>query len=307
MPDVPDVPDVPEVPDVLVRPMREGDIPAADRISDESYHAVDVDQGLPPGLLPGRRTPARSRAWQRRTAHLLTTDPGGCWVAESGGDLLGFATSLKRELMWVLASFAVRRDVQGSGVGRVLLEAAGQHGRGCLRGMLSASADPRALRRYRLAGFDLHPTMLLHGPVDRSALPVVRHVREGDASDFALMDSVDRATRGAAHGPDHPVLASLHRLVVVDRPASSGYAYVAADGGPALLAATDRRTAAALLWECLAAAGPDVPVTVAHVSPANQWTVDVGLAARLSLHQLGFLGLRRHRPPAPYLHHGSFL
>ena len=32
-----------------------------------------------------------------------------------------------------------------------------------------------------------------------------------------------------------------------------------------------------------------------------------GLAARLDLHQEGYLGLRGMRPPAPYLHHGSLL
>ena len=42
------------------------------------------------------------------------------------------------------------------------------HGRGCLRGMFAASADPGAVRRYRLAGFDLHPQMMLTGVVDRS-------------------------------------------------------------------------------------------------------------------------------------------
>ena len=47
----------------------------------------------------------------------------------------------------------------------------------------------------------------------------------------------------------------MFRLVVSDTSTGSGYAFHAADGMPALLAATNRRTAARLLWECLAASG----------------------------------------------------
>jgi hypothetical protein len=43
------------------------------------------------------------------------------------------------------------------------------------------------------------------------------------------------------------------------------------------------------------------------VTAANEWAIDVGLAARLELQQSGYLGLRNMRPPAPYLHHGSLL
>ena len=48
------------------------------------------------------------------------------------------------------------------------------------------------MRRYRQAGFALHPQMFLTGTVDRSALPVVEKVREGSAADIELMDSLDR-------------------------------------------------------------------------------------------------------------------
>ena len=93
--------------------------------------------------------------------------------------MVGFATSYTRELMWVLATYAVRPDAQGQGIGKALLAAALHHGRGCLRGMLASSADPKAARRYRQAGFSLHPQMALSGTVDRSAIPVVEKVREG--------------------------------------------------------------------------------------------------------------------------------
>ena len=173
--------------------------------------------------------------------------------------------------------------------------------------MFAASADPGAVRRYRLAGFDLHPQMMLTGVVDRSAIPVVERVREGSAADIDLMDSIDRQTRGAAHLSDHELLLDQFRLVVVRprhrlRATPTSTATVAA-----LLAATNRRTAATLMWEALASSTPGDAVSVHHITAANAWALDVGLAARLAIHQSGYLCLRRMKPPAPYLHHGSLL
>lgn len=290
-----------------IRPMRSDDVPAAERLSAVSYHAVDEATVQRDWPAPELRSPERAAAWVLRTRHLLTTDPGGCWVAEHDGVMLGFAVSFTRELMWLLASYAVTPAAQGQGIGRMLLQAALQHGRGCLRGMLSASADPRAARRYRLAGFTLHPQMVGAGVVDRTAIPLVERVREGSAGDIDLMDSVDRRTRGAAHGPDHAMLLAMYRLVVSDRRSGSGYAYVDESGSPVLVAATTRRTAADLMWECLASSPPGATVGVSHVTAANEWAVDVILEARLSLAQNGYLCLRHMKPPAPYLHHGSLL
>jgi GNAT superfamily N-acetyltransferase len=285
--------------------MRPEDVVAAERLSSAAFFEVDARNDRRADPPPEPRSPGRGRQWVERTLHYLATDPGGCWVAEVDGDMVGFATSFNRELMWILASYAVRPGLQGHGIGRGLLAAALHHGRGCLRGMLSASTDIGAIRRYRAAGFSLHPQMYLAGAVDRSAIPVVEKVRDGSAADFELMDSIDRRVRGAAHGPDHAWLAGTFRLVVSDTPSGSGYAYHAPDGMPALLAATNRRTATRLLWECLAASGDRVRVP--HVTAANEWAIDVGLAARLDLVQEGYLALRGMRPPAPYLHHGSLL
>ncbi len=292
-------------PPPLVRPMRLADVAACERLSAESFYEVDLRTARPGDAVPQLRPPTRAEHWLRRTEHLLRTDPGGCWVAEDPEGLTGFATSLTRELMWILATYAVRPALQGRGTGTALLEAALGHGRGCLRGMLNASSDPRAVRRYRLAGFSLHPQMVLTGTVDRAALPVVRQVREAVAGDIDLMDSVDRRTRGAAHGPDHPLMAQQWRAVVSDGPGGQGYAYVGPDGRLALLAATDRRTASRLLWSVLADGPPSTDV--ARITAANEWAVDVGLAAGLALHTEGYLALRGMRPPTPYLHSGALL
>ena len=293
--------------DYVVRPMTAEDVPAVERLTDDAFFDLDLRTRRADAAPPERRSAGQSEAWRLRVAHLVRHDPRGCWVAEDGRGVLGAAVSLRRDLTWMLATFAVRPGLQGRGVGHQLLDAALVYGSGCLRGMLAGSDDPLAARRYRLAGFTLHPTMQLSGPVLRAALPVVERVREGSAGDIDLMDSVDRRVRDAAHGVDHRLLTGLYRLVVVDRPTGSGYAYVAAAGGPYLLAATNRRTATALLWETLAATDPGSPVTLAHVSAANEWAIDVGLECRLRLGTAGYLGLRGMKPPTPYLHSGQFL
>jgi GNAT superfamily N-acetyltransferase len=295
------------VTDVLVRPLREEDLAALADLTAASYYEVDARTYQRAWPDPVRRPAARNEAWIARTRAALRTDPGGCWAAEVDGELVGGAVSRVRELMWILASFAVRPEHQGRGIGTQLMAAAMHHGRGCLRGMFAASSDPAAVRRYRLAGFDLHPQMMLTGVVDRSAIPVVDRVREGTAADVDLLDSVDRQTRGAAHLSDHELLLDQFRLVVTDHTTGSGYAYVEADGSPPLVAATNRRTAAKLMWEAIASSPPGQQVSVHHITAANAWAIDVGLAARLSVYQNGYLCLRQMKPPTPYIHHGSLL
>ena len=291
----------------VVRPMREGDLEAFGEITATSYYEVDTRTYQRAWPDPVRRPAGRNSAWINRTRAALRTDAGGCWVAEVDGEVVGGAVSRVRELMWILASFAVRPEQQGQGIGTQLMASALHHGRGCLRGMFAASADPGAVRRYRLAGFDLHPQMLLTGVVDRSAIPVVERVREGSTGDVDLLNSVDRQTRGAAHLSDHELLLDQFRLVVSDHSTGSGYAYVDADGSPCLVAATNRRTAARLMWEALASSPPGEQVSVHHITAANAWALDVGLTARLAIYQNGYLCLRSMKPPAPYLHHGSLL
>jgi predicted N-acetyltransferase YhbS len=295
------------VTDLLVRPMTPADVAGVERLTDTAF--VDLDRrthrsGWPE---PQTRDEAGVRRVRRQCDHALAHDARGCWVAEDATGLVGVAVALRRDLTWVLATFAVRPGAQGRGLGSRLMEAASTHGSGCLRGMLSASEDPAAVRLYRRAGFALHPTMRLSGLVPRSVLPVVERVREGTLADLDLADSVDRRARDAAHGADHRLLAATYRLVVVDRASGSGYAYVHPSGGPVLLAATNRRTAAALMWECLAASDPGRECVVDHVTAENQWAVDVGLEARLAVHPVGYLAVRRMRPPAPYLPHSFFL
>lgn len=270
---------------LLIRPLRIADLPACTT------------------LLGG----PRAADWGASARHLLSTDPDGCWVAEHDGDVIGFATSLRRDLMWVLSSLAVDATEQRRGVGAQLLQAAIQHGAGCLRGMAVLPHDQGAIRLVSHAGFDLHPLMTLRGQVSRGDLVGVRHVRESTGSDVDLCDSLDRRTRGAAHGPDHALLGERLRRIVMDHTTGQGYAYVDHAGGVHLLAADNRRAARALLWEALASSHPGVPVETRNVSPANAWALDVAVAARLEIHPSRLLATRHLRPPSPYVPHDAFL
>lgn len=286
---------------VLIRPMRREDVADAERLSNDSMHRLLFATRPADWPEPGGRDEAAAAAWRGRLEHLLRHDASGCWVAEDETGMVGIASSMRRETWWGLASFFVRADRQGTGVGGRLLEAALTHSRGAVRGLICSTHDPKAVRRYRHAGFTLHPTMIARGTVDRSLLPVVRHVREGSAADLDLCDSLDRQTRGAAHGVDHPLMLAQHPLLVVDDATGSGYCYLNRPGGPYLLAANNHRTAQRLLWESLAYTAPDVVVQVRCLTAEQEWAVDVALAARLELHSRGYLAYRFMKPATPYI------
>ncbi|MFE0461963.1 GNAT family N-acetyltransferase [Kitasatospora sp. NPDC058965] len=289
---------------MILRQLRdtEADTEAVREISRAAFSA------LTPGST--RRPTEAEDVFQRaRAGHLATSDPQGCWLALQDGVPIGFALSARRESLWLLALTAVLPEYQGNGVGRLLLERTLEHGRGCLRGMITVSVDPRAARRYRKAGFTLHPTMKLSGQVDRSALLDAGElpVHRGTTGHLHLLDSIDRRLRDAAHGVDHGLmLRHYEELLVVDTMTGTGYCY--RDGGTIkLLAATSRHMAARLLREALARVPEGTEAKVEWITAEQEWAVDVGLDLGLTVENRGYLALRGMRPPAPYLPSGGFL
>lgn len=292
---------------MLLRPVQdtEEDADVVRQLAEASFNDLHTAAGDPPAV-PDPEQPARSR---ERIRHLVRTDPGGSWLAaDAAGRPVGAAQSLVREGTWALALLVVLPEAQGKGVGKALLERSLEHGRSCLRGMICCSRDPMAARAYRKAGFELHPTMRLHGAVDPARLadpdgPVV----VGSPSHRDLMDSVDRRLRGGAHGVDHEYLLRHCRLFVADDLAGSGYCYLRAQGRVELLAATSRRLATRLLTTALLSLPEGTQATVAYLTAEQQWAVDVGLAAGLELGTVGYVCLRGMRPPTPYVPSGGFL
>lgn len=282
---------------MLLRPVHDS---AADTTAVRAIEAAAFDRRP--------QDPEAARA-DVRTRRLAAADQAGCWFAEEDGAPLGVALSLRREGLWGLALLAVRPQAQGKGLGRTLLDHALTHAHGCLRGMAVVPEDPRAARRCHAAGFRLHPTMTLTGRVDRTGLPSTGGlpVHLGDATHFDLLDSVDRRTRGAAHGEDHlALLRTSDELLVADTLGGSGYCY-RLGGRVMLLAATSRRVATALLTEALARTPDAERAEVPTLTAEQDWAVDVGLAAGLTAATGGYLALRGMRPPTHYLPSGAYL
>lgn len=219
--------------------------------------------------------------------------------------VVGLAQALVRDDVWVLSLLGVVPTHQDRQTGKALLDAALAYGRDTPRGMIMCSRDPRAARRYSLAGFDLHPAVMAFGRVDRRNLRRPSStIREGSKADYDLVASVDRVVRGGAHGPDvaHSLDAGCRLLVS----SQGGYA-IARGARPVVLAARDEATATDLLLAVLGEASPDEPTEVLWMTSAQQWAIRASLQAGLGLHALGPVMLRGFKaPPAPYLPSGAF-
>lgn len=293
---------------VQVRPMREGDLPSVERASAVTFFEAEQStrRVSDPEVEP--RSTVASEQWIDRMRFNLSIDPGGCWVAvkedAGAGEVVGFAISQNRGHLWFLATYGVLPSHQGQGIGKRLMDAALAHADG-RPGIFSSSVHPGATRRYRLAGFSLHPQMRMVGTVDRSTLPAVAGLQEGRADDFEWMDRLDQNLRVAGHGPDHGYMLDTLRLLVSRDRARPGYVYIDDRGRASLLAAAHPETAQKLLWEALALSRPRTLVNC--ITVPNEWAIDVGLAARLDIGQEGYIAVRDMPVPAPYLASGHFL
>lgn len=281
--------------------MTADDVQAADETAWAALH-----EQVPPEFAQTIEESVRAERGRLRIGHLQRTDPDGAWVAEDDGEIAGVALALVREGVWGLSLFAVAPAHQGRGTGRKLLDATLRYAEGCRGAIILSTPDPRAMRRYALAGFELRPCVTLAGIVDRAAIPAGLRSRPGSSTDDReLCDEISRHVRGAAHGPDIAALEGGGGSLLVHD--GGGWAVVR-DGSPALIAARDDAIATDLLWSALATAGPGVTVHVDFIAAGHDWAVQAGLAARLALSPDGPLFVRGDVGPfAPYLPSGAYL
>jgi GNAT superfamily N-acetyltransferase len=280
-----------------VRPMEPADAEAVYAISLAAFADLDVRLGLPP------EPPSPGSGAALRVGRIQRTDPGGAWVAERDGEVVGGALAIVRDGIWGLSLLVVRPDAQSSGIGRELLARAHEYANGARGRIVLASRDPRALRAYARLGLEVHPALEARGRARVPSPPA--EVRPGSADDLPLTEAVDRAVRGAPHGEDILALiaAGGRMLVLPER----GYA-VLRGAELRLLAAFDEESAATLLRGCLAAADGGES-SLGFITSAQQWAVAPCVEAGLELRSEGgavFLG-GDVGPFAPYLPSGAYL
>jgi len=193
----------------VIRPLLEDDLPALYELSCETWEDYARVHGE---RVPPRPDPAITAI---RPRHCIRTDPRGAWAAERDGRLIACGLAILREGVWGLSLLIVHPEHQSTGVGGAVLSACHDYAEGARGRIILSSTDSRAMRAYARLGLKADPSLTASG-APRIDAPVA--VRQGDASDIAHTEAVDRHVRGAAHGQDiQAMLDTGHTLLVSDR------------------------------------------------------------------------------------------
>lgn len=278
-----------------VRPLTTDDVTAAE--------AVARDALLPPD--PRADRPGVSSGRRRRIAHLLQTDPGGCFVAQDDGAIVGVSLALIREAVWGYSLFAVAETHRGRGLGRALFDPAWAYGRGARGHLILSSAHPAAMRLYAQTGLALMPCVAAAGIPELARAPDLGCVRDAGPEAFGLVDAIGRELRGAGHGRDLPALLEVgSKLLLVSDRAFAVYR----DTRVILVGGRDDEAAALALWGFFARVARGATATVDFLTAGQDWAVQACLRAGLALSPDGPLFAGGDLGPLrPYLPSGAYL
>jgi GNAT superfamily N-acetyltransferase len=196
-------------------------------------------------------------------------DPGGFWVAEDDGEMVGSAFSWVCGDLWFLAELFIAPRMQGSGIGRALLHRTLRHAE-------QAGATTKALITFTF-NIVSQGLYLRHGMYPRLPLYIFSADRQAvaagasdsgiscvkaDASDssIAALAAVDRSALGRSRAKHHRYLLgdpAMTGFLLHQDDACIGYAYVSSTGHVGPLAATRAEATAPALRAALnvAAAG----------------------------------------------------
>lgn len=258
--------------------------------------------------------PAARDRWRGRVLYTLITDRGGAFVAVLDGEIVGVAEAMVRERLWVLSLLAVDPSRQSAGAGSALLQAALSYRGNTSAGndsvvdaaLIVASDDPRALRLYRQAGFELRPTFDARGVLDAVGLG------EPDP-DIAVtgideLESLAQLTREVRGAPLTGELAyALERGATIFRLTERGFVVAMPANGIWSLVARDEEAARRLLRRgLLHAAGPD-PIRVRWITESQRWALALARELGMELTPNGALCVRGERGTlGPFLPSGPF-
>jgi ribosomal protein S18 acetylase RimI-like enzyme len=223
--------------------MTAADVQVTAYVRKAAFEGLSRDQGREP------------LAWQPilggHYGHIIETDPGGSWVAEIGGLVVGYAQGFVRGDIWFLAQLFVTPEVHGGGIGRELLRLAIEHGRseGARVFSVVSSASPVAQALYMRAGmFARGVGYRVTGPVApllKLPEPQANRKRIVDCSGWLdRIDALDADVFGAARRQDHAHYmhrpdVQAHSFGLTADGAFEGYGYVDDRGWIGPIAAPD--------------------------------------------------------------------
>jgi GNAT superfamily N-acetyltransferase len=291
---------------MTLRPMTEADVAGAVEAFDSGFLAMQARYGLPVTA----HTLQDERRRQKRTRHFLATDPGGSWVADDEGTIVGMSQSFVRENYWMLSQLGTVPGVQGRGLGRELLRLALSHGDPSSPGTIQCSRDPKAMALYSSFGFSLHPTVTAWGPLRPGTVIRPDGVRriEGDAvgdAELAIVSAIDRAVRGSDRTIDIQAMLAEegNRLLLYEDQAYG----VAKDDRLVTLGARNEESAAFVLRTMLADAPVGETIEVNWLTSSQQWAIREVTQAGIGLQPFGPVMVRgMPGPPSPYIPSGGY-
>jgi predicted N-acetyltransferase YhbS len=291
---------------LTLRPMTDADVEGAVEAFDSGFLAMRARYGLPITATSIQN----ERRRQNRTRHFLCTDPGGSWVADDEGTIVGMSQATVREGYWLLSQLGTIPGRQGRGLGRELLRLALSHGDPESPGTIQCSRDPKAMALYSNFGFSLHPVVAAWGHLRPGAVarpPDVTRFETDQVTESQLdiVTAIDRRVRGSARTIDVEMMLSEegNRLLLHG---DKAYA-VAKDERIVTLGALTEESAALVLRTMLAESPEGETIEVNWLTSAQQWAIRVLTQAGIELQPYGPVMVRGMTgPPTPYIPSGGY-
>jgi GNAT superfamily N-acetyltransferase len=291
---------------LTLRPMTDADVEGAVEAFDSGFLAMRARYGLPITATSIQN----ERRRQNRTRHFLGTDPGGSWVADDEGTIVGMSQATVREGYWLLSQLGTIPGRQGRGLGRELLRLALSHGDPESPGTIQCSRDPKAMALYSNFGFSLHPVVAAWGHLRPGAVTRPPDVTRFEAdqvteSQLDVVTAIDRRVRGSARTIDIEMMLSEegNRLLLHG---DQAYA-VAKDERIVTLGARTEESAALVLRTMLAESPEGETIEVNWLTSAQQWAIRVLTQAGIELQPYGPVMVRgMSGPPTPYIPSGGY-
>ena len=172
----------------------------------------------------------------------LRDDPDGLWVADDGGEILGFAWSWVCGDLWFLAQLFVAPTQQGRGIGNELIKRTLEHAqksKAAHKALITFTFNRVSQGLYMRHGlFPKTPIYFFDGPRDvikaRLADPPLHSLAiDGSASQMRTLAEIDSRAIGVAREKHHRYLLDDPATKGVMLRAGSdcvGYAYIGSNG-----------------------------------------------------------------------------